>query len=165
MRVLLFATAVLSASLVAGCGCDEDDAEPNDTQATATDLGVLEDGSDDVVTEDYTLTATDTDFFQFTVLDTGLGGNPTIDVSVTGNGTEDFYVVAAMPCAISCYTGAPDDSLGTGSGCVSPAGRPSVRLGIECDGTSEDGGTATVQVLRQGAATECVDYELTVSVY
>lgn len=160
--------------------CVVDAIEPNDGPTARVNLGSIQDDdapgqsapSPKVIRKELSLhTESDVDWFDVDVRDTGLGGNPSLSV-IGGDGTS---VTAWWDCtsgkteSVVCGLGeaVTDDPELAGRGCKSqPASNgapPQLTMQIECAGTSSDDGTLHIRVVRDGAASACSSYRLTVS--
>lgn len=178
--IALGAIAVACAPKSEPVPCVADANEPNDTVATRTSLGSVQDddeigqgASEDPkrITKDFSLhDGADVDYFSVAVNDTGLGGNPSVDVIVTtGFEATAWYSCSGGPTeSVICRTGTAvtdDPDLPGGMGCATIAGSSSalLQMQVECSGTSTDSGSLIVRVRRAAPADACVRYRLMVS--
>lgn len=154
------------------CSCPTDDAEPNDVQAIAKDLGELTDAPRTTRAFDaYTLHSTaDVDWYRFVVSDGFDVGNPTVDITLSNMPAgADYdlgvwYVCNSGGDGSSCQRGRAEELVGRG--CVSDAdgsGNERVVLEASCSGTNESG-QVLVRVRTQRPADACGAYRLDVDV-
>jgi len=147
---------------IGACACSLADAyEPNDTEATAEDLGALNDADPNPLpTVSGVMDTTDADWFFFTGTD-AVGGlvDPTVHLTTAlgvricayydcVNGTPDF----------TCDTGTvPDTSTAGHPGCCTSTGNE-VSVSLNCTGTGTDNATVYIRVDSQTAA--CLPYTI-----
>ncbi len=108
----------------------------------------------------------DVDFIDLKINDTGLGGNPTINVTVSPEGFEVTMRLSCSDAQVQCIAGkeVQDPELGTACTSVAGAGPANVRSTTECNGTSNDGGPLRIRIRRVNAKATCDRYTLTVGV-
>lgn len=158
-------------------GCDPDDAEPNDAEGMAFDLGAFTDSPKS--NQEWKIFGLgeelDADWYVATIKDKlGLNaGNPDVRVTVAGLGKSDDYEIAAWyVCdagagsggALTCDEGEPDE--GGGKACVaSSAGGSSatVKFSTKCNGSNESG-TVSVRIRALAPPSGCAPYTLTLTV-
>jgi hypothetical protein len=161
--------------LMGVCGCTPDPHESNDGSAAATRGAELDDSADpDVSLSDYTIDeATDTDWLVFHIVDGTDGGNPRINVRLSGVPVgSDYDLAAFFACdtgsdASTCNTGTTLDSV-IGHGCVSShAGsvEETVEIASDCSHISlDDPGSLYVRVTAPTWGGSCAPYQLTIMV-
>lgn len=160
--------------LMGQCGCTPDGHENNDSNTTATRGAEMSDSDDpDVSLSDYTIDeATDVDWMVFHILDGTDGGNPRINVRLSGIPVGSDYDLAAFYVCdeggelTSCNTGTADNSL-IGHGCVSShtgAVEETVELATDCDRTfsADDPGQFYIRVTAPTFGGSCAPYELAI---
>ena len=166
--VLFFLASVLEGCSAASKGneapppCGSDESELNDDGRSASTYPEMADNPDSTQKRELTLhSETDVDFVDVKVNDTGLGGNPTIAVSVSPSG---FEVATRFTCAnakTQCVVGKSVEDPDLGTACTSDS--TGVRITTECDG-STDSGSLRIRVRRVAPRTTCDRYTLTISV-
>lgn len=128
------------------CSCPADEAEDNEAQAAAFDLGEAADHPrTELVLDSYGLhSATDVDWYRVRVRDAGDFSNPNITVTIAdaapGFVIGGWYVCDGGVNSSVCEEG--DHSTVAGPGCSSPTdgtGATTVRLQGECGGWDESG--------------------------
>lgn len=161
--------------VASSCACLADDAEPNNTDATAKYLGALTDSPDSSATyRNYMIaSSTDEDWFRINVADDWDTGNPNITVSLTSiPGGHDYDLLGWFRCDTGadesvCANGSPDTGSAYAGRCVSES-RGSVgeqvRIETECGGTIDETGKLYVRVKARTWLRMCLPYVLTVSV-
>jgi len=188
---------VVSMALVFGCTVEEDATpppcvpdtnEPNDSVTEATSLGALQDDGEldtpgqvpNKVTKAFsTHTASDVDWYTVDVRDTGVFGNPKINV-IVGRGHEAtaFWSCTNGPTeSVDCLPGTAvtdDPDLPSTRGCVTveqaaggsaSASLPlTLQMQVECSGTPTDSGKLQIRVKRTAPADTCERYTLTVDI-
>jgi hypothetical protein len=144
-----------------GTPCTDKD-EPNETNAAAKDLGTLKDSPDSsAVVDALTAGDGDEDWFSMTVTDSGLDGNPVVDVSATGNlEIGVFFVCDSGGDGSYCPDGDTQDNT-IGKGC---RGTHDVVLDASCSGLT-DSGKAFVRVRKTASDGACTPYTLTALVH
>lgn len=165
--------------------CPSDSYEPNDTQETATDLGKLQDDPDSSrsITSSVHV-GTDQDWFKVHVSDTGLGGDPVINVAVSSGFTVTTWFVCDGGHRASdsqCLHGSSDYlRVGDVEGCRGERVEPmydenGVQVGetsnddvasttTDCTGTSSDDGTLYIRVERSPSTEVTCSYDLSIDV-
>lgn len=149
------------------CVCDGDPLEANDTAASATTLTTLTDQPDSIVS---VTTATvhrsgDVDWFRATVENNCCGGDPVIEVTLTGlPAGEDYDLGVFYQCpdgnTPTCTMGMADASVADG-GCVSAAvGPDTVSFATNCD----PDGVVFVRVQPFRWAGSCAPYRVDIAV-
>lgn len=148
-----------SASTGSGDSCPDTGDEPNDTEADATDLGILPDECDSSGSTVYgVLSGNDVDWFMYQGTDTFSTCQVDPGRSVSANG--QVRICKFLECdglaTPSCPTGTTSES--------SPEGRPgccslnAFNLGVNCSGISDD---AKVYIrLDKPSSFPCIDYGL-----
>ncbi len=135
--------------------CSDPGAEPNDNEATATDLGAIEDCDAQLLDVSGVLNGNDVDWYRYSGSDVwGCSVDPTRVVN--GNGQLLLCKFADCPGAVvTCSTGTPAVSPGGLDGCC---GQGSVALSVDCDSWSDD---ATVYLsVEKPSGFDCVDYSI-----
>jgi hypothetical protein len=161
--------------LAGRCGCTPDPHEPNDSNTTATRGAEMSDSDDpDVSFSDYTIDeATDADWLVFHVLDGTDGGNPRINVRLSGIPVGSDYDLAAFYVCdeggdlTSCNTGSADNLIGHGcSSATAGAVEETVELDTDCDRTfsADDPGQFYVRVTSRTFGGSCAPYQLAIMV-
>lgn len=149
------------------CICDGDPLEANDTSATGTTLTPLTDNPDSMVS---VATATihrsdDVDWFRATVANVCCGGDPVVDVSLTGlPAGEDYDLGVWYQCpdgdTPTCTSGTADSTVASG-GCVSASvGPDTVSFATNCDSD----GVLFVRVQPYDWGGSCASYRIDVNV-
>lgn len=162
MGLVAFGAPLLGcSSTTEGPPCDgPDDQEPNDTPAAARDLGTFTDDPDSSLRVDLTVhTTSDVDFFEFGVLDKGLGGDPIVTISAPAG----YEVTAWFTCArgavksFTCLKGTEHDepSVITAKGCQNEQPSGAVSLTVDCDADDDDDGTVLLRVKKLDPSNTC----------
>ena len=168
MRSLVFATVVALALPFLGCSsttegppCDgPDNQEPNESPSAARDLGTFTDDPDSSLKVDLTVhMASDVDFFEFGILDKGIGGDPIVTVSAP----EGYEVTAWFTCkrgsvqTFTCLKGKEIDepSVIAGKGCQNEQPSGAVSLTTDCDADENDDGTVLLRVKKLDTSNTC----------
>lgn len=155
------------------CTCMPDDNEPNESRSGLTSIASLNDFDDPPpVPLDGTIhEAGDEDWYQFTIVDGGAGGNPVIRVELEGvPAGSDYAISAYFDCSdatgannlTSCTEGANDDTVE--QGCTGTGGVDRVILSTECDWTTDESGTLWVRVRAATWGGTCGGYTARVTV-
>jgi len=153
-----------------GCACTLDEAEANDVQLHAFDLGTMTDRPRTTMALDqWTIhSERDVDWYRATVTDAFGDGNPTIAVHLAGDEAAHYELGAWYVCdhggdGTSCNQGREDDS--SGRGCLSrgSAEGPTVALQTSCGGTDESG-SLVIRVMTDAWSGACEPYTLEVDV-
>lgn len=190
--VLIAAMAMATASI--GCSsagpstpvqCDPDSSEPNDTEATAKELGELRDDPDSRggIARLTIHSDSDTDWFKIPIRDTGLGGDPIITVAVdsTSFSVSNWFVCANkrrgdMACNVgsTANENASDGSQGCKGkdieqgvddlGAIAFERGNAVTSTTDCPSTSDDDGMLYIRVQRVSSFSNACSYDLEVSV-
>jgi len=155
------------------CSCPPDGREPNDTQASAPDIGDASDAPDTnlVFADMFSLhSEMDEDWFTIDVSDDFDAGNPQIRVTVRDIPTGDDYDLAAWYLCDaggddhSCNAGGPDSTIGRGCIATSSGSTPeTVEISTECSSTDESG-ELLIRITAERVTGECANYELEVDV-
>lgn len=154
------------------CSCPPDAREPNNTQASAVDLGDATDAPDtNLVFGDFSLhSAMDEDWFTIDVSDDFDAGNPQVRVTVRDIPTGDdydlgaWYVCDAGGDDHTCDAGGPDSSFGGGCVATSSGSTPeTVEIATECSSTDESG-QLIIRITASRVTGACANYELEVDV-
>lgn len=162
--------------------CVVDATEPNETFLTKTNLGTIHD--DDIVgtkpeasptkiDKYFSIhTATDVDWYEVDVGDTGIGGNPQIEVMIDKGfaATALWACTAGKTTAVVCGVGTKvdhDPDIADAQGCelVQPPSSgtsPQTSIMVECDG-SDDSGRLFLRVKSLAPADTCQGYRLSVT--
>jgi hypothetical protein len=145
------------------CVCDNDDYEPNDTMATATDLGEFVDDANICLWRQGVLADdSDVDWYTFHVEDTFSLGNPNVAIRLSGGADWGmWYLCDSADDGTECGPGMYfEDDTTYGPGCT---GGGITYLSTECEGT-DDSGTIIIRVEREdhpsGSIFGCEQYEL-----
>lgn len=151
-------------------GCEPDEAEENEVQAQAHELGEMTDRPrTDVVMDTYALHAqTDVDWYRATITDAFGDGNPTLEITLA-DAAPGYTVGAWFVCDsggddTACEAGTTDNSAGRG--CVASTGgtaATTVKLQTSCSGLDESG-VLVVRVMAETEIEACVPYTLGISV-
>ena len=168
MKSLPFAILVALGVFHFGCSsessgppCDgPDKQEPNDTPATARDMGGFTDDPDSQLRIDMTVhTSSDVDFFKFKVTDQGLGGDPVVTVSApTGyEVTTWFTCTRGAVATLMCISGkeVEDPAMPGVKGCQNEQPNGSVSSTTDCDADDDDDGTVLLRVKKLDASNTC----------
>jgi hypothetical protein len=175
-RVLAVLAAGLCAITAISCNvrsepCGSDADEPNDSRATARDLGELNDSPGSSLTRDLTSHSNlDEDWFQARIRDEGNDGDPRIIAEVPAG----YEVTTWFECengtpseaSVACDQGSRVDepTVSAFAGCK---GTPRiVNSKTDCPGTSDDHGTLILRVKKDAKVTEvsCQRYQLELKV-
>jgi hypothetical protein len=168
MKRLLSIALVMGGAHLLGCSSDTegppcdgpDKQEPNDAPATARDLGNYTDDPNSSLRIDLTVhTTSDVDFFKFTVLDRGLGGDPIVTVSAP----EGYEITTWLSCTrgnvktFTCLRGkeVEDSAVVAGKGCQNEQPSGSVSSTTDCDGVDDDDGTVILRVRKLDTSNTC----------
>ncbi len=142
--------------------CSKDAKEPNDTQATATDLGDATDYPTTNLVQTGLMTSDgDEDWFRIKVSDSGWGGNPIVTAEVKGAPMEVaiFYDCESDPEYSYCNgEGVADETIGKGC-----RNANTTSLATDCKWWDERG-TAYVRVRKLSSDGKCGTYQLNVNV-
>jgi hypothetical protein len=168
MRSLPFVFLLALGAVHFGCSSDSsgppcdgpDKQEPNDTPATARDMGGFTDDPDSQLRIDMTVhTSSDVDFFKFKVTDQGIGGDPIVTVSApTGYEiTMWFTCTRGSVKTMSCISGKEieEPSITGGKGCQNEQPNGSVSFTTDCDADDDDDGTVLLRVKKLDASNTC----------
>jgi hypothetical protein len=153
-----------------GCGRQIDcgaaictDAKTGNASANnAADLGTLTDNpATSRLIADLALADGEEDWFQFKVTDSGFGGNPLIEASVSSAlEVSVYYVCDSAPDYSECSDGSGTEDNAIGKGCRATG---NVSLVTECSWLNETG-RAFVRVRKAAADGACSKYTLNISV-
>lgn len=135
--------------------CHDSGVEPNDSEATATDLGAIEDCDSQVLDVSGVLDGDDIDWYKYSGSDVfGCLVDPTRVIN--GDGQLLLCKFADCPGAVvTCTSGTPAVSPGGLDGCC---GQSSVQIGVDCDGWSDD---ATIYLaVDKPSSFSCVSYSI-----
>jgi hypothetical protein len=156
------------------CVCTPDEAEPNGNRATAFRIGPFDNSRDGTTT--FTAFAIedtrDEDWFIATVTDGSDGGNPVLELELSGipEGSNydlsAFYVCAEGTDATSCSAGMSDAEIGRGCSSASTGTTSElIRLETDCEHLStDDDGDLFVRIRPVDDAATCDPYTLRISV-
>jgi hypothetical protein len=168
MRSLVCVGLVVGGLHLFGCSSDTegppcdgpDKQEPNDTPATARDLGGFTDDPDSTLRVDMTVhTSSDVDFFKFKISDLGIGGDPIVTIS----GPEGYEITTWFTCtrgnvkSFTCTRGKEiDDSAVPGiKGCQNEQPNGSISSTTDCDADENDDGTMLLRVKKLDTSNIC----------
>jgi hypothetical protein len=145
--------------------CQADSRESNDVPDRATDLGELSDSPNSTKTiTGLSAGEGDEDWFQFSVVDGGFGGNPLVKAAVSGSGLEVsvFYLCSSEANYSSCPVEGEIPDATKGVGC---RGRGTATVYTDCSWWNESG-KAYVRVRKVGTSdgAQCLSYALTITV-
>lgn len=153
------------------CGCATDPAEPNESQAQATQLPDFSDRPrTTVMFEEYGLhSGADVDWYKAEVDDAFGDGNPNVEVTL-GALPEGavyqlgaWYVCNSGGTGSSCAIGNHDDTIGVGCSASVDSESGSVRIDANCNGTN-DSGVLLVRVSAPTWVSACTGYQLEIDV-
>jgi hypothetical protein len=153
--------------------CPADAYEPNDTQATAKDLGDMQDdpNSAKAIASSVHL-GSDQDWFRVHVADKGLGGDPEVKVVVSSGFTVTTWFVCDghhRALDAKCVHGTSDpERIDDVEGCrgerLDDIPDDVVMTTTDCDGTSNDDGTLYIRVTRSAFTEDTCSYDLSIAV-
>lgn len=157
--LLAFAVAACS-STSEGAPCDgPDKQEPNDTPATARDMGSFTDEPDSSLRVDLTVHSnSDVDYLKFHVFDKGIGGDPIVTISAPEGYeiTTWFTCDRGSPKTFTCMRGKEvTDPDSAGKGCQNEQPSGSVSSTTDCDADSDDDGVVLVRVKKLDRSNVC----------
>ncbi len=182
---IVLVIAASACACATGCGgsgreevpCGPDEAEPGDTVATPRKLDPIEDdpiGSNALPQKVSVVgsihDASDVDHYSVDVKDTGLGGNPKVDVLVSSG----FEATVTPRCtsgtveSIRCLRGVDASPSRDATSCrteqpADAAAAALTQVQVECRGTSSDHVELAIVVARVTSSPTCERYRLTVS--
>ncbi len=170
-------TPVCSSMVAARCPVPTE--EPNETRATAHDLGNFIDNDSMASITNLTLLDGDEDWYTFTATDSPSLGRTEFFIDITAiadPGTMEIamWFECADPDTVTtshvCTAGTANTEFG--DGCSAPIGDSggAVAMDIDCEGTTfspvtDESGTVHVRVKRTPAATACDGYDLHIAVH
>ncbi|MGE0787505.1 MAG: hypothetical protein AB7S26_17660 [Sandaracinaceae bacterium] len=152
--------------IMGACACPPDDAEPNDEQLRAVDIGDATDAPDTTLTFDtYSIDeAGDVDWFTIDVSDDFDAGNPAVRVTLDGVPSGDnyelevYYACGGGSDESSCLVAAPCSNTAT------PSRSAVVNVSTECGGTTDESGRLYLIVRATSFGGMCAPYSLRVEV-
>lgn len=150
--------------------CAPDEAEDNEVQAHAHELGDLTDRPrTDMVVDTFALhSQTDVDWYRATIVDAFGDGNPTMEITLA-DAAPGYVVGAWFVCDsggddTSCEVGTSDNRAGRG--CVATTGgtgATTLKLQSSCSGWDESG-VLVIRIMAETDIEACIPYTLGLSV-
>ena len=167
-------TCATGTCMMGRCACSPDPHEPNDGNTLATRGPELNDADNpDLNLADYSIDeARDVDWMVFHIVDGTDGGNPVINIRLSGipAGSDydlaGFYVCDAGSEATGCNQGTIDNTL-LGNGCIGShtSGDEIVELATDCSHIStDDSGSLYIRVTAPTYGGSCAPYQIAMTV-